>query len=402
MPPQHEWIEKDFYKVLGVSSDASEKEITKAYRKLAREFHPDKNPGDVKAEERFKEISAAYDVINDPKKRAEYDELRRLGPAAGGFGRGFGGTQGAPGGGGFDVGDLGDLLGGLFGNRTRPSGGGAAAGPVRGGDLEAELHLSFDDALAGITTSVHLTSEAPCSTCRGSGAKPGTVPSTCGQCGGRGVLDDNQGLFSFSQPCPSCGGRGRVIKDPCPSCYGSGMERRPRQVKVRIPAGVKDGQRIKLKGRGTPGRNGGPAGDLFVLVKVAEHEIFGRRGDHLTITVPITYTEAALGAKVAVPTLDGGAVTLKLPAGTPTGKTFRVKGKGAATSKGVGDLLVTVEVAVPTKLSDRQREALEALDRVLVESPRSRIETLARRARTTAASDTDTGDGSFESTPGGA
>ncbi len=381
MPPQHEWIEKDFYKVLGVSSDASEKDITKAYRNLAREFHPDKNPGDAKAEERFKEVSAAYDVISDPKKRAEYDELRRLGPAAGGFGRGFGGPQGAPGGAGFDVGDLGDLLGGLFGNRGRPQGGGAAAGPVRGSDLEAELHLSFDDALAGITTSVHLTSEAPCSTCRGSGAKPGTVPSTCGQCNGRGVLDDNQGLFSFSQPCPSCGGRGRVIKDPCPGCYGSGMERRPRQVKVRVPAGVKDGQKIKLKGRGTPGRNGGPAGDLFVLVQVAKHELFGRRGDHLTITVPVTYTEAALGAKLAIPTLDGGAVTLRLPAGTPTGKTFRVKGKGAHTSKGDGDLLVTIEVAVPTKLSDRQREALEALDRVLVESPRSHIETLARRAR---------------------
>ncbi len=393
MPPQQEWIEKDFYKILGVSSDASEKDITKAYRKLAREFHPDKNQGDVKAEERFKEISAAYDVINDPKKRAEYDEVRRLGPAAGGFGgRGFGGNQGAPAG-GFDVGDLGDILGGLFGNRSRPQGGAASASAARGSDLEAELHLSFDDALAGITTSVHLTSEAPCGTCRGSGAKPGTVPSTCTQCAGRGVLDDNQGLFSFSQPCPSCGGRGRVIKDPCPSCHGSGMERRPRQVKVRIPAGVKDGQRIKLKGRGSPGRHGGPAGDLFVVVQVADHELFGRRGNHLTITIPVTYTEAVLGAKIAVPTIDGGAVTLRLPAGTPTGKTFRVKGKGATTSKGSGDLLVTIEVAVPTKLSDRQREALEALDLVLVESPRSRIETLARQARGSTAADSTSGSG---------
>ncbi len=390
MPPQHEWIEKDFYKVLGVTSDASEKDITKAYRKLAREFHPDKNPGDTKAEERFKEISAAYDVISDSTKRAEYDELRRLGPAA--AGRGFGGGQQNPGAGAFDVGDLGDILGGLFGNRSRPPGGGSG-GPVKGSDLEAELHLSFEDALAGITTSVHLTSEAPCGTCHGSGAKPGTVPSTCGQCAGRGVLDDNQGLFSFSQPCPACGGRGRVIKDPCPTCHGSGMERRPRQVKVRVPAGVKDGQRIKLKGRGTPGRHGGPAGDLYVLVTVADHELFGRRGDHITITVPITYTEATLGAKVAVPTLDGGAVTLRLPAGTPTGKTFRVKGRGATTSKGTGDLLVTVEVAVPTKLSDRQREALEALDRVLVESPRSRIEAAARSARSSNA-DTNADQGS--------
>jgi molecular chaperone DnaJ len=199
-------------------------------------------------------------------------------------------------------------------------------------------------------------------------------------CGGRGVLDDNQGLFSFSQPCPSCGGRGRVVTDPCPGCQGSGMERRPRQVKVRVPAAVKDGQRIKLKGRGGPGRNGGPAGDLFVTVRVAEHPWFGRRGSHLTITVPITYTEAVLGAKVAVPTLDGPAVTLRIPPGTPTGKTFRVKGRGAATATATGDLLVTVEVAVPTKLSDRQREAVEALDRVLIESPRSHLEAAARQS----------------------
>ncbi len=198
-------------------------------------------------------------------------------------------------------------------------------------------------------------------------------------CGGRGVLDDNQGLFSFSQPCPSCGGRGRVVTDPCPSCQGSGIERRPRQVKVRIPAGVRNGQRIKLKGRGSPGRHGGPSGDLYVKVGVADHELFGRKGHHLTITVPVTFTEAALGAKILVPTLDGGPVTLRLPAGTPTGKTFRVKGRGSESTKGGGDLLVTVEVAVPTKLSERQREAVEALDRVLIESPRAHIETAARR-----------------------
>jgi molecular chaperone DnaJ len=400
MPPQHDWIEKDFYKVLGVAKDASDKEITKAYRKLAREFHPDKNPGDTAAEERFKEISAAYDVISDPERRAEYDELRRLGPMPGGFGgRGYGPGDfgaGGPGAGSraqtFDVGDLGDLLGGLFGGRSRSTAG-RPAGPVRGADLEAELHLSFDDALRGITTSIHLTSDAPCSTCKGSGAKPGTAPSTCATCGGRGVLDDNQGLFSFSQPCPACGGRGRVVTDPCPSCRGSGLERRPRQVKVRIPPGVKDGQRIRLKGRGSPGRNGGPAGDLFVVVQVAEHELFGRKGNNLTLTVPITFTEATLGAKLMIPTLNGGPVRLRLPPGTQSGKTFRVKGRGATTTNGkLGDLLVTVDVVVPTKLSDRQREAVEALDRVLIESPRADIEAMARRQATDHAASTSTGD----------
>lgn len=379
MPPQHEWIEKDFYKVLGVAKDASEKDITKAYRQLARTYHPDKNPGDAEAEERFKEISAAYDVISDPVRRSEYDELRRLGPLGGMGGGDFGGSRPRSGATNFDVGDLGDLLGGLFGERGRSSQG-ARTTPSAGADLEATLHLSFDDALNGVTTSVHLTSEAPCGTCKGSGAKPGTSPAVCRNCSGRGVLDDNQGLFSFSQPCPACGGRGRVVTDPCPTCHGSGLERRPRQIKVRIPAGVKDRQRIRLKGRGAPGRAGGPAGDLFVIVEVAEHEMFGRKGEHLTINVPVTFTELALGSKLAVPTIAGGAVTLRIPPGTPTGKTFRVKGKGPVTAKGAGDLLVTVEVAVPTKLSDRQREALEALDRVLIESPRSNIETAARRA----------------------
>lgn len=382
MPPQHEWLEKDFYKVLGVSKEASEKDITKAYRKLAREFHPDKNPGDTAAEERFKEISAAYEVIGDAKKRTEYDELRKLGPMGQGPFGGFSGAARGAGAGGsaFDLGDLGHIFGDLFGGRGR----GAPMAAVRGDDLEADLHLSFDDAIAGVTTSIHLVSDAACGTCKGSGAKPGTTPQVCGQCRGRGVLDDNQGMFSFSQPCPSCGGRGQVVTDPCPSCRGSGIERRPRQVKVRIPAGVKEGQRIRLKGRGAPGRNGGPAGDLFVTVRVGRHELFGRKDDHITITVPITYTEAALGSKIAVPTIDGGAVTLRIPAGTPSGKTFRVKDRGTTSPSGsVGDMLVTIEVAVPTKLSDRQREALEALDRVLIESPRPSIEAAARRGQAT-------------------
>ncbi len=371
---QHEWLEKDFYKTLGVKKDVSEKDLTKAYRKLARKYHPDANPGDVKAEERFKEISAAYDVVGDEARRKEYDEIRRLGPAAGfgGFGGGGRGTAGgaygsrdATQGFNFDGVDLGDLLGGVFG---RGGGGQQAGGRARqaaqaekGSDLETHLHLSFDDAIAGVTTSVHLTSDAACSTCKGNGAKPGTRPEACSRCGGRGVLDDNQGMFSFSQPCPQCGGRGRVVTDPCTTCRGSGMERRPRQVKVRVPAGVKDGQKIKLKGRGAPGRNGGPHGDLFVKIAVAPHELFGRDGLNLTLDFPITYPDAALGTKISVPTMSGKNVTLKVPAGTPSGKTFRVKGRGVTSGTKTGDLLVTVDVKVPTSLTDAEREAIEAL-----------------------------------------
>lgn len=369
---QHDWLEQDFYKVLGVDKDATEKEITKAYRKLARQYHPDANPGDSKAEERFKEISAAYDVVGDETKRKEYDDIRRLGPMGGGFrGAGGGGARGGGGGFNFDGVDLGDLLGGVFG-RGGGGGGrtGAPAAPVRGDDLETRLHLSFDDAVAGVTTSVHLTSDAACSTCKGSGSRPGTQPSACSRCGGRGVLDDNQGLFSFSQPCPQCGGRGRVVTDPCPTCHGNGMERRPRQVKVRVPAGVKDGQKIRLKGRGGPGRNGGPHGDLFVIVDVAPHELFGRKGNHLTVDVPISFPEAALGANVGVPTLEGTTVTLKVPPGTPSGKTFRVKGRGVTSGSTSGDLLVTVVVDVPSRLSDAERSAIEALADVLQEPGR--------------------------------
>jgi molecular chaperone DnaJ len=358
MAPQREWFEKDYYRVLGVPGSASAKEIKSAFRKLSREYHPDANPGDSAAEERFKEVSSAYDVVGDPERRKEYDEVRRLGPAASGF----------PGGGGFgdggvqftDGGDLGDLLGNLFGGAQR-RGGGRGGGPHRGQDLETELHLSFEDAAAGVTTTVHLTSDAPCHTCHGSGAKPGTTPHVCGNCGGRGTVNDNQGLFSFSSPCPVCGGRGSIIDEPCPTCGGSGIERRPRDVKVRIPAGVDEGQRIRLKGRGGPGRNGGPPGDLFVVVRVAPHALFQRKGRDLTITVPITFAEAALGADITVPTLSQGPVTVRIPAGTRSGRTFRAKAKGVVTPKGAGDLLVTVEVAVPSKLSSAERKAVEAL-----------------------------------------
>lgn len=361
MAPQREWFEKDYYRVLGVSETASQKDIKSAYRKLSRQYHPDNNPDDRAAEERFKEVSAAYDVIGDAEKRKEYDEVRKLGPTGGMFGGAGGPGPGGPGAGSFRVEDLGDIFGGLFGRGRRAGGAARGTGPHRGQDLEAELHLDFDDAIRGLTTTIHLTSEAACSTCHGSGARPGTTPHTCPQCGGRGVLDDNQGFFSFSQPCPSCGGQGFVIDDPCPTCRGTGIEHRPREVKVRLPAGVADGQRIRLKGRGGPGRNGGPPGDLYVTARVGPHPLFGRRGDDLTLTVPVTFPEAALGADVRVPTLDGGSVTVRIPAGTRSGRTLRVKGKGVPGRKKTGDLLVTVEVAVPQKLSDDERKAVEAL-----------------------------------------
>ncbi|MEX2293731.1 MAG: molecular chaperone DnaJ [Acidimicrobiales bacterium] len=356
MAPQREWFEKDYYRVLGVTDTASAKEVKSAYRKLSREYHPDNNPGDDAAEERFKEISAAYDVVGDDAKRKEYDEVRRLGPAAAGFPGGGGG----PGGFTFtDGGDLGDLLGGLFGRGGRRGAG--RAGPHRGQDLETELHLRFDDAVNGVTTAVHLTSDATCATCSGSGAKPGTLPHRCGTCGGSGVVSDNQGLFGLSSPCPTCAGRGAIVDDPCGTCRGTGVERRPREVKMRVPAGVDDGQRIRLKGRGGPGRNGGPPGDLYVVVRAALHPLFARKGTHLTLVAPVTFPEAALGADIAVPTLSDGPVTLRIPPGTRSGRTFRVKGKGVPAANGTGDLLVTVEVAVPSKLSAAERKAVESL-----------------------------------------
>lgn len=381
MAAQREWFEKDYYKVLGVSETATAKELTRAYRKLARELHPDANPGDAAAEERFKEVSAAYEVVGDEAKRKEYDEVRRLGPT-GGFpgGGGFGGGGGFPGGfrpgpGDFQASDLGDLLGGLFGRRGGPGGAGASRGPgpQRGSDLEAELHLPFREAVHGVTTTLHLTSDAACSTCHGTGAAPGTMPSPCSMCAGRGVIDDNQGMFSFSTPCANCGGSGSLIADPCRACGGNGVERRAREVKVRIPAGVDDGQRIRLKGRGGAGRHGGPPGDLFVQVHVGVDPVFGRDGRNLTLAVPVTLAEAALGARIVVPTLDGTTVTLKLPEGTPSGKVLRVKGRGVATRKATGDLLVTVQVAVPTPVTDEQRQAVEALAAAFPDSPRAHL-----------------------------
>lgn len=376
MAAQREWFEKDYYKTLGLPESATAKEITKAYRKLARDVHPDQNPGDAVAEEKFKEVAAAYDVLGDEAKRAEYDEVRRLGPMAGmGAGRG-----GGPGGFTFNVGDmgggggLGDILGNMFGRgaggRGRSTSG---VGPRRGDDITAHLTVDFKDAIDGLTTTLYLTTDAQCATCSGSGAKPGTTPIVCSNCGGRGVVDDNQGMFSFSTPCRVCGGQGIRIEDPCPTCRGSGVEKRQREVKTRIPAGVRDGQTIRLKGRGGPGRNGGPAGDLLVELTVLADPRFGRSGDDLTVTVPVDFTEAALGADIDVPTLDGTSVTLRIKAGTQTGSRHRVKGKGVVSKKRTGDLIVTVVVRVPTELTDDQRAAIEQLAAATTVNPRSAV-----------------------------
>jgi molecular chaperone DnaJ len=396
MTNTRDFIEKDYYAALGVPKDADAAAIKKAYRQLARELHPDKNPDNAGAETRFKEVSEAYDVLSDPKRRAEYDEARRLfgsggfrpGAAggAGGFpgsaggqpfdlGDLFGGAAGSPGTAGGRAGGLGDLFGGLFGGGAGGAGARgrsqAASGPARGQDVETEATLSFDEAALGVTVPLRMQSPGTCPTCHGSGARPGTSPHTCPVCNGAGVTSRSQGAFAFSEPCRECRGTGSVVDDPCPDCRGSGVTTQTRTITVRIPAGVKDGQRIRLAGKGAPGRRGGPAGDLFVVVHVSASELFGRSGNDLTLTVPISFAEAALGATLTVPTL-GSPVSLKVPAGTSSGRTFRVRGRGVQ-GKTHGDLLVTVEVAVPRKLTPAAREAIEKLATELPDDPRPEI-----------------------------
>ena len=355
-----DWFDKDYYAVLGVPKDASAGDIAKAYRKLAREFHPDVKPGDTASEARFKEASEAYAVLSNAEKRKEYDQFRDM--ASSGFGSFMGGGQrgGFPGGGNVNIDDL---LGGLFGSGVgRDAFAGARrtrATSKRGRDVEADLTLSFSDAMAGVTTTLRVAGRRTCETCHGNGAAPGTTPQQCAACGGRGVTSSDQGMFSFSEPCRACGGRGIVIPQPCPECAGSGTQAGAREIRARIPAGVRDGARIRLAGKGEPSTTGGPPGDLYVNVHVEPHELFERRDDNLVLTVPITITEAALGARVTVPTLDE-PVTVKVPAGTTSGQTFRVKARGAPkTGGGRGDLLVTVEIAVPRKLTKDQKRLLE-------------------------------------------
>jgi molecular chaperone DnaJ len=357
-----DWATKDFYQVLGVSKDASASDIKKAYRKLARANHPDSNPGDTAAEERFKEISEAHSVLSDTEKRKQYDEERAY-FSSGGFRPGSGG----PGGGFDDIfagGNLSDLFGGVFGGGRRTT-----ARPRRGQDVESETQVSFEQALEGMTVSLRLSSDTACPACSGTGARAGTMPRVCPTCQGSGMQTTSQGgVFAMTEPCRDCRGRGLIVDDPCPVCHGSGRGVSTRTIQARIPAGVRDGQRIRLRGKGAPGENGGPAGDLYVVVHVAPHAIFGRRADNLTVRVPIRFDEAALGADIKVPTLNGGPVTVKIPQGTPNGRTLRVKGRGAPRRDGtLGDLLVTVEVETPRELNDDARAAVEAFRAASVE-----------------------------------
>jgi molecular chaperone DnaJ len=383
-----DWLEKDFYAVLGVPKSASTDEIKKAYRKLARDLHPDHNPGNKEAEDKFKAASEAYDVLSDAKRRKEYDEMRDL-FGSGAFRRG---ARTGDMGGGFPY-DVSDLFGGVrtggdrrFGGTgfsdlfsTIFSGGGGGArrsGPARGRDVEAEVVLDFGDAVRGVTLPITLRAPGVCDTCHGSGAKPGTRPRTCPQCGGSGLITRNQGSFSFSEPCRECQGVGSIVDEKCPECHGSGGVTKTRTLNVRIPPGVADGQRIRLSGRGEPGDRGGPAGDLYVLVKVRPDELFGRSGDDLTLTVPITYPEAVLGVDLRVPTLDS-TVTVRVPPGTPNGRTLRVRGKGVPNRN--GDLLVTVSVEIPKTLSPAAREALEKYAAEAPPAARRHIEAAVRR-----------------------
>jgi molecular chaperone DnaJ len=371
-----DWAQQDFYAVLGVKKDAAAADIKKAYRKLAKDNHPDSHPGDTAKHDTFKKVAEAYDVIGDPEKRPRYDEMRRL-YGSGGFGGrpgGFGGG-GSGGGGGFNLDDLlrdrggagggagggiGDMFGDLFGG-----GGGRrqqARRPRKGADAETSATIGFTDAMDGVTISLRLTSDAACSACSGTGGKPGTRPHICATCEGAGYVTASMGgAFSMNETCPACAGRQLIYDEACPTCHGSGRGSSARTIQARIPAGVKDGQRIRLRGKGGPGEDGGPAGDLYVSVKVTPHRLFARKDDNLTIEVPVGFDELVLGAEIKVPTLGGAPVTLRIPAGTPNGRGFRVRGKGAPRTDGTrGDLLVTVEVQVPAVLDEAARSAVEA------------------------------------------
>jgi len=358
---QKDWLEKDYYEVLGLKKDASDEQIKKAFRKLARQYHPDQNKS-AQAEKRFKEITEAHDTLSDSKTRQEYDQVRTFGV------RGLGGAginlNDLLGGGGF-----GDIFGGLFN-----AGGRGQRGPRGGSDIETEVRLGFRDAAHGTTIAARLSSETACQACRGTGAKAGTSPQVCGNCQGSGMTARHSGGFAVSEPCSGCHGRGLIIEDVCAACGGRGQGQSDRTIQVRIPAGVADGQRIRIKGKGGAGVSGGPPGDLYVLVHVNADALFSRQGEHLAITVPVTFPEAALGAEIGVPTLDGGQVRLKIPPGTKTGRTFRAKGKGIVLKSGTSDLLVTVQVQVPERLSSQARDALRAYEGLAGEAdPRANL-----------------------------
>lgn len=377
MSAKPEWADKDYYADLGVSSSADQSEIKRAYRKLARENHPDTHPDDPAAADRFKRVAEAYDVLSDASERKEYDQFKAMLRNGGGFGRN--GGAGFPGGfrstnmGGqgaqdFDLSDLfggatggssqgggfGDIFGSVF---NRSGSAGHSAKPSRGADVETEITLDFREAAKGTTIPLALSGNAPCTTCHGSGSSSGKT-STCGTCNGSGYTSENRGAFGFSAPCKDCDGTGRRIPDPCSDCNGTGTVHRTRNITVRIPAGVIDGQKVRIAGQGEAGPNGTPAGDLFVAVTVKPDKVFTRDGDDIHITVPVSFAELALGDTITVPTLDS-PVRVKIPVGTPDGRTLRVRGRGIAKRAGkAGDLLVSVQVTVPSKLDAAASSAL--------------------------------------------
>jgi molecular chaperone DnaJ len=370
----------DYYKTLGVDKKATPDEIKKAYRKLARKYHPDRNPDDKDAEARFKEISQAHDVLGDPEKRKQYDTGAGPFATGAGPGGGFGGFGNFD----FDASSMGDILSNLFG--------GGAGGPSsgrsprqrqrveRGADLEAQVSISFDQAVTGAQVPLQVPMRAACETCHGTGAKPGTTPTVCPNCEGRGIEPQGQGMFSISQPCANCGGSGTVIADPCPTCHGAGAVRTVKRLRVNIPAGVRDGGRIRLPGKGEPGPRGGPAGDLYLIVHVSPSPVFTRKGDNFEVEVPLSIPEALRGAEVQVPTLNGSK-TLRVAPGTKHGTVQRLRGEGPpkpGSAKGGsepkrGDIRYRFVIDVPKELDDDQRAAVDALSEVMNGNPRARL-----------------------------
>jgi molecular chaperone DnaJ len=358
----------DYYKTLGVAKNASQDEVKKSYRKLARQYHPDRNEGNKDAEERFKAVQQAYDVLGDPEKRKQYD--RGTGPFAAG-GPGFDPS-------GF-TGGFGDILSDLFGRAGGGAGSGPFAGRARqqgqpGRDLETEVRITFDQSIEGAQIPISVPTSAPCVTCHGSGARPGTAPSICPACQGRGVEASSQGLFSISQPCSRCGGSGTVIEEPCATCGGTGSRKTVKKYRVTIPAGARDGTRIRLAGKGEPGRNGGPPGDLYVVTRVEASPVFKRKGENVEVEVPLTIPEAIGGATIEVPTLNGRK-KLKIPAGTKHGTVQRLRAEGPPKldGKGKGDIRYRFVIDVPDSLSDEQKEAVESLSKVMNGNPRDRL-----------------------------
>lgn len=345
---------RDYYEALGVSRNAGEKEIKKAYRRMAMKFHPDRNTGDKEAEEKFKEVNEAFEILSDPQKRAAYDQYGHAGVDPG--------MRSGAGAGGF--GDFNDVFGDVFGDIFGGAGGRGHSSVQRGADLRYSMELDLEDAIRGATRTIRIPTLVECNTCHGSGARKGSSPTTCTTCAGHGQVRMQQGFFTIQQTCPECRGSGQVVKDPCPDCHGEGRIREYKTLSVKVPAGVDTGDRIRLSGEGEAGVNGGPAGDLYVQMQVREHQIFQRDGKHLYCEVPISIIDAALGGELEVPTLDG-KVKLKIPAETQTGKMFRMRGKGVPSvrGRGVGDLICKVAVETPVNLTSHQKDLLQQLQK---------------------------------------